>query len=116
MSSAPITTTIVATAASPRNMPSRASARAKQTVNAPSASAAPMPNAGPPAPAANPAPKAQASPSAAMSAVIVSRPHHAQSSTAAATAMSGHIDEAPASARPNADGPPPAAQGAMKSA
>ena len=47
---------------------------------------------------------------------MVARPHHAQSSTAAAAATSGHIDEAPASARPNADGPPPAAQGAMKSA
>ena len=63
-SSAAITTTIVATVGSPPKRPRRATARAKQTVSAPSASAAPRPNDAPPLPAANPEPIPHATASA----------------------------------------------------
>ena len=64
-----MTTTIVATVGSPPKSPRRATARAKQTVSAPSASAAPRPNDAPPLPAANPEPIPHATASAAATAV-----------------------------------------------
>src|SRR5437870_13136632 len=120
-SRAAVTTTMVATVASPPNAPRRASARARHTVSAPSASAAPRPNVGPLVPAKNPCAKPHANAKADASAAARSRPSHAKTVAASAATMSGanamvaanagHCVVDPASAKPSADGPPPAAHG-----
>ena len=69
-----MSTTIVAIVTLPLNKPSRASARARHSVNAPSTSAAPTPNGGPFAPATKPCANPHARPNAAASAVMRATP------------------------------------------